>query len=77
MTQETSTTTRHPFPPKLARQIQSQFSQFATTDLSGYTFERVKTDFYSAKSDLHIFNPDGKMVLMGRDFGDRTFFWQP
>lgn len=45
--------------------------------MTAFTYERHKTEFYTAKSDLHIFNPEGKMVLFGRDFGDRTFFWQP
>lgn len=65
------------FPPKLGKQVQSQFSQFTRTDLSAYTFEKVKSDFKSAKSDLSVFNIEGKLVLLGRDFGDRTFFWQP
>lgn len=76
MTQETSTT-RETFPAKLAAQVQSQFSHFSRTDMSTFTVERTKSDFYGAKTDLTIYNGDGKHVLTGRDFGDRTFFWQP
>lgn len=65
------------FPGKLAKQVQSQFSQFKQTDMTAYTFEKEKSDFKSAKTDLSVFNLDGKLVLYGRDFGDRTFFWQP
>lgn len=76
MTQNVSTI-RQTFPPKLAAQVRAQFAQFASTDMSGFTYEKTKSDFYSAKTDLTIYNSEGKHVLMGRDFGDRTFFWQP
>jgi hypothetical protein len=77
MAQDVPTSTRHIFPDKLAKQVQSQFSQFARTDMKAFTVERSKSDFYGAKTDLSIFNAEGKLVLSGRDFGDRTFFWQP
>ena len=77
MTQHDSTATRQTFPVKLAKQIQSQFTQFAHTDMTAFTFEKSKSDFYGAKTDLAVFNPEGKLVINGRDFGDRTFFWQP
>lgn len=70
-------TTREAFPPKLATQVKSQFSQFHNADLGEFTYERSKSDFFGAKTDLTIYNQDGKHVLTGRDFGDRTFFWQP
>ena len=76
MTQDI-TTTRDSFPSKLASQVRSQFSQFAHTDMTAFTVQRSKSDFYGAKTDLTIYNGEGKHVLMGRDFGDRTFFWQP
>jgi len=77
MTQETSVTARHSFPEKLAKQVQSQFTQFAQKDMTGYTVARAKSEFYSARTDLTVFDPEGKLVLNGRDFGDRIFFWQP
>jgi major membrane immunogen (membrane-anchored lipoprotein) len=77
MNEQTKISERRTFPAKLGKQVQSQFSQFTLTDMSAYTFEKVKSDFKSAKTDLTIFDLDGKMVLLGRDFGDRTFFWQP
>jgi hypothetical protein len=45
--------------------------------MTAFTFDKKKSDFYGAKNDLTIFNPEGKLVLAGRDFGDRIFFWQP
>ena len=77
MAQDTPTSTRQIFPEKLAKQVQSQFSQFAHTDMKAFMIEKSKSDFYGAKTDLSIYNGDGKLVLNGRDFGDRTFFWQP
>jgi hypothetical protein len=68
---------RRIFPAKLGKQVRSQFSQFTRTDMSAYTFEKVRSDFKTAKTDLSVFDLDGKLVLLGRDFGDRTFFWQP
>jgi hypothetical protein len=68
---------RKTFPAKLGKQVRSQFSQFTRTDMSAYTFEKVKSGFKTAKTDLSVFDVEGKLVLLGRDFGDRTFFWQP
>jgi hypothetical protein len=77
VTLNTSTNERHVLPEKLARQVQSQFTQFTHTDMSAFTLDRAKSDFYGAKTDLTVYNTEGKLVLNGRDFGDRTFFWQP
>lgn len=77
MIEEHSTVERKIFPAKLGKQVQSQFSHFTRTDMSAYTFEKVKSDFKSAKTDLSVFDLEGKLVLLGRDFGDRIFFWQP
>lgn len=76
MAQQTSTV-RAQFPTKLATQVQSQFAAFNKTDMTAFTYEKVKSEFYGAKTDLTIYNAEGRHVLMGRDFGDRTFFWQP
>jgi hypothetical protein len=77
MSQEHKNAVRKSFPSKFARQVQSQFTQFTRTDMTAYTFERTKSEFKSAKTDLSVFNTDGKLVLLGREFGNRIFFWQP
>ena len=74
---ETQSTDRQLFPEKLAKQVRAQFSQFSNTDWSGFTVQRTKSSFQGAKTDLAVYNPEGKLVIHGRDFGDRTFFWQP
>jgi hypothetical protein len=76
MRQEVTTTTREVFPIKLAKQVKSQFTEFARTDMAEFTFEKTRSEFYSAKRDLSVYNGAGTMVLHGRDFGDRIFFWQ-
>jgi hypothetical protein len=70
-------TARTTLPVKLARQVQSQFTAFSNTDMTAYTFEKSKSDFKDARSDLSIYDVEGTLKLFGRDFGDRTFFWQP
>jgi hypothetical protein len=65
------------FPLKLAKEVQSQFSAFSRTDMTAFTFEKKKSDFREAKSDLSVFDGSGKLQLLGRDFGGRIFFWQP
>jgi hypothetical protein len=72
-----ATTVRQPLPQKLATQVRSQFTFLEGKDLTSYTYERAKSNFTGARTDLTVFNPDGKLVLNGRDFGDHTFFWQP
>lgn len=77
MREDQKITERRTFPGKLAKQVQSEFRDFTRTDMSAYTFENVKSDFKTAKKDLSVFSVEGKLVLLGRDFGDRTFFWLP
>jgi hypothetical protein len=76
MSHQLSSGTRAALPEKLARQIQSQMTRYAHTDLKGYTLERQKSDFHGAKADLTVYNAEGERVVSGRDFGDRIFFWQ-
>ena len=68
---------RSRFPIKFARQVQLQFSAFSKTDMTAYTFEKKKSQFRDAKSDLSVFDGEGTLQLLGREFGSRTFFWQP
>jgi hypothetical protein len=77
MKEQHQTAERKIFPAKLGKQVRAQFTQFTRTDMSAYTFEKVKSDFKTAKNDLSVFDLEGALVLLGRDFGDRIFFWQP
>lgn len=64
-------------PTKIASQVKSEFPAFRQADLSDYTYDKRHSDFKDAKSDLTVYNGVGTVVLHGRDFGSRTFFWQP
>ena len=69
--------TRNQLPKGLAKEVHYQIQGLAGTDLSEYTYERKSSDYKDAKNDFFIYNPDGKLILMGRSFGSRTFFWSP
>jgi hypothetical protein len=71
----TATTNHEHLPGKMAKEIQYQIQGLNRKDLSAYTYEHTKSSFKDAKTDLSVFDADGKMVLKGRGFGDRTFFW--
>jgi hypothetical protein len=70
-----TTHTRENLPGKLAKEIQYQIQGLSRKDLSAYTYDHVKSSFKDAKTDLSVYDNDGTMVLRGRGFGDRTFFW--
>ena len=44
-------------------------------DFAGYTFERRRSDYRDAKSDLVVYNAEKLPVLHGREFGNSTSFW--
>lgn len=72
-----SENTRANLPARLAKEVQYQVRSLSRTDLSQYTFEHVKSYYKDAKTDFSVFDPGGKLVLLGRGFGDRNFFWTP
>jgi hypothetical protein len=60
---------------RIAKEVRYQIAGLSSTDIGAYTYERSKSHYKDAKMDLSIYDPAGKLVLLGRDFGDRTFFW--
>jgi hypothetical protein len=60
---------------KIAKEVRYQIAGLSDADIGAYTYERSKSQYAGAKMDLAIYDPTGKLVLRGRDFGDRTFFW--
>ncbi len=72
---EVHTVQRHQLSNRLAKEVKYQIQSLSHADLGSHTIEQTKSLFKDAKSDLSIFDADGKLVLLGRDFGDRTFFW--
>ena len=68
---------RDHLPSALVKEVQYQIQSLSRADLSEYTYVRKSSDYKDAKNDFFIYNPDGKLVLMGRGFGNRKFFWSP
>jgi hypothetical protein len=59
----------------MAKEVRYQILSLSRTNMGDFTYEQVKSQYKDAKHDLTIYNTDGKLVLLGREFGDRTFFW--
>jgi hypothetical protein len=72
---EKQTTPRMQVTGKIAKEVRYQISGLSDADIGAYTYERTKSQYKDARMDLSIYDPAGKLVLRGRDFGDRTFFW--
>ena len=70
-------TTRESLPNKLIKEVKYQIQGLARADLSAYTYEHSKSHYKNAKTDFSIYDASGKLVLEGRGFGDRDFFWTP
>jgi hypothetical protein len=77
MSTTTTEVTRQSLPGRLAKEVQYQIRSLSKMDLSQYTYEHSKSQYKSAKTDFSIFDPSGKLILNGRGFGDRDFFWTP
>jgi hypothetical protein len=72
---ENQTIQRHQLPARMAKEVRYQIQGLSRSDLATHTYEQTKSLFKDAKNDLLIFDPAGKLILRGRDFGDRTFYW--
>jgi hypothetical protein len=68
---------RASLPDRLAKEVQYQIQGLARVDLGAYTYEHSKSQYKDAKMDFSVFDPSGKLVLLGRGFSDRDFFWSP
>ena len=75
-TQEHEATTRQPLTSRLNRAIRAQFTEFERADLSRFTFEKKRSTYKDASSDLFIYRGDGRLACRGREFGNQLFFWQ-
>ena len=72
---ENQTIQRHQLPNRMAKEVKYQIQSLSRADLASHTYEQTKSLFKDAKNDFSIYNPAGKLILHGRDFGDRTFYW--
>jgi hypothetical protein len=58
---------RFPVTKQLIVTIKRHVNDLKDTDISGYTFERRRSDYKGAKSDLVIYNENKMPVLHGRE----------
>lgn len=58
-----------PLTKQMIVSIQRHMSTLKDSDLKGYTFERRRSDYAGAKSDLVIYNASKQPVLHGRELG--------
>jgi hypothetical protein len=72
---ENNTIQRHQLPSRMAKEVRYQIQSLSRSNLESHTYEQTKSHFKDAKSDYSIFDPAGKLILLGRNFGDRTFYW--
>jgi len=70
-------TDRDLVPEKLAKELRYQIQGLSRSDLSEYTYSHSSSDYKGAKDDYSVYDPSGKLVLVGRGFGNRKFFWTP
>ena len=67
---------RHPVTKSMIKSIKMHITSLRDTDITSYSFERRRSDYKDAQSDLVIYDGEGHMAMHGRDFGHVTSFWQ-
>lgn len=66
---------RYPVTKSMVKSIKNHMVSLRNTDIDGYTFERRRSDYKDAQSDLVIYDDEGHIVLHGRDWGHQASFW--
>ncbi len=69
---------RHPIDASMRKSLNLYMNQLTKADLSAYTFERRRSDYDGAKSDLVVYDASGTAVIHGREFDSgspRLTFW--
>jgi hypothetical protein len=66
---------RYPLTDKMVKSIKRHEISFRDVDLRSFTFERRRSTYAGAKSDLVIYDGDGKPALSGREFDGPLSFW--
>lgn len=70
---------RHPVSKQIAEGIRFHLDGMAKTDFAEYTFERRRSNYPTAKSDIVVYDPSGISVIRGREFsegGHSLVFWR-
>ncbi|HLF79437.1 MAG TPA: hypothetical protein VJB57_18300 [Dehalococcoidia bacterium] len=67
---------RFPLTKPMVKSIKQHIGSLRETDLDAYTYERRRSDYSQAKSDLMIYDREGQAVLHGRESDGPLNFWQ-
>jgi hypothetical protein len=59
----------------MVRGIRRHLESMRNTDFAEYTFERRRSTYPQAKSDLIVYNSTGTPVLHGRETDGPLAFW--
>jgi hypothetical protein len=66
---------RYPLTDKMVKSIKKHEVSLRSADLGAFKFERRRSTYHDAKSDLVIYNAEGTPVLNGREFDGPLSFW--
>jgi hypothetical protein len=67
---------RFPVSKTIVKEVRRHLARFEKVDMSAYTFERRRSDYADAKSDLVIYDENGAPVVRGREFDNgHLSFW--
>jgi hypothetical protein len=67
---------RYPLSKTLIHDIRRHVAVLSRVDLGDYTFERRRSEYPQAKSDIIIYDAAGAAVLKGREMsGGESSFW--
>ncbi len=70
---------RHPLTKQITSAIRFHINDLSTADLTHHSFERRRSSYPAAKSDIIIYDPEGTPVVRGREFsegGHSVVFWR-
>jgi len=59
----------------MVKSIKQHIIELRETDLAAYTYERRRSDYSQAKSDLVVYDGEGHAALNGRESDGPLNFW--
>jgi hypothetical protein len=59
----------------MVKSLQRHEIALRMVDLRPYTFERRRSEYLGAKSDLIVYDAEGRAVMHGREFDGALSFW--
>lgn len=68
---------KFPLSKSITKEVRRHSAALSRAELTGYTFERRHSDYPGAKSDIVIYDPNGKGILNGREMHNGELsFWE-